>query len=172
MHVYINTYFHPYTFVRCISRVTTPQDQDQGSGLGMYVGCQQVHRTTGWRGVIGCLIFIGHFPQKSPRISGSFAENDLQLKASYGSSPPCSRLHEKDFFGKEASGVAVIRMGSLNFWDSFEKEPCCCGLFFQTGLHILESLLIVATPYTNRDPSRDNLRIFWFCSPQFHNCGV
>ena len=35
-------------------------------------------------------LFI-HFPQKSPTLGGSFAERDLQIKASCASLPPCTR---------------------------------------------------------------------------------
>jgi len=52
----------------------------------------RMDHVTGWRRPIGCLTFRGHFPHKSPMISCSFPERDLQLETSSASLLPCSDM--------------------------------------------------------------------------------
>jgi len=99
--------------------------------------CVMIHvwmRNTGWRRPKACLISIGHFLQKSPISSGSFAESDLQLKASCESSPPgISHTNTSRISGYWVATVSRLlkiiglfcRTSSL-LWGSFAKETYNC----------------------------------------------
>ena len=71
MYIFINTYIYICTYMYIYICIYIY--------LRVCVSLPFFGRCTGWRRRRGCIIFTGHFTQKSPMTSGSYAERDLQL---------------------------------------------------------------------------------------------
>ena len=65
-------------------------------------------------------------PPKRPTISGSFAKNDLRLKVSYDSSPPCT-WHDS-FCADLMSQPSRCLIWHVSQWLNWVPTQCCCVL--------------------------------------------
>ena len=123
----------------------------QTSGIECDLLLKSVDAARSYRVAKTCLIFTGHFPQKSPKTSGSFAENDLQLTASYGSSPPCTIFNHARPAGRARIHGSLL----LSLYHTYCRYSFCtfCG-WQQTIPVIFQWLMIYINTYTHTGISK------------------
>jgi len=73
---------------------------------------------------IGCLLFIGHLPQQSPRISGPFAKNNLQLRHPMGFRHPVLSIALRDVSKCGVNPLPHYKMSECVAYTLYRTAEC------------------------------------------------
>jgi len=110
--------------------LTPPLRPAKGCQVEILQMTQSCTQCTGWRRPVGYFILIGHFPQKSPVIGGSFAKLTCNLRQTLKVIQSCMQLQ-----------------GGEDPWDAwscrlfFAKEPLIMRLFCGEILKMIQSCM-------------------------------
>ena len=106
--------------------------------------CNVNNACTGCRRPEGCFVVTGHFPQQSPTIIGSFAENNLQLGARQAEELPGAAARHSDRTRAPEDGAS-----SKSHFPIFSSKSEVADVRSQIRRHHQTS---TAQEWTNRTP--------------------